>query len=262
MRSPRTREATRPALRQSSRARYDPATQRVPRLQRVAPRYLERPNADRADADSTVTMPYGITAEGIVAAINDLYAYLHAQNSASIEYGYDRLEDIMLPAGFSGLLSELVVRMAARELEAALPGVTRNRWPNGRPDLVPRARYPGDGVHQGEEGVEVKVSTSDSSWQGHNPETGWVMIVQVTVDRTTAPVYDRSPTVVERVLIANLDKADWNFAGRSPTSRRTPTASINRQGRDKLQQAIVYQRGRSKGEKPPPVPVPSEKPIV
>jgi len=110
--------------------------------------------------------------------------------------------------------------------------------------------------------VGVKVSTHETSWQGHNPETGWVVVVQASVDRKTAPVYDRSPTVVERVLIARLDKTDWSYSGRSATSRRTPTASINKLGREKLQKGIVYQRGRSKGEKQPPVPMPSEEPIA
>ncbi len=228
----------------------------------MEPRYLERPAAEIGDADPKVAMPYGMTAAGVVAAVNDLYAYLQALNRASIEHGYERLEDIMLPAGFSGLLSELFVRAVAKELATVLPGVTKNLRPGGRPDLIPRAKYPGDAVHAGDDGVEVKVSTHETSWQGHNPETGWVMVVQASVDRKTAPVYDRSPTTIERVLIAKLDKSDWSYSGRSATSRRTPTASINKQGRDKLQRGIVYQRGRSKGQKPPPVPMPSEEPIA
>lgn len=192
----------------------------------------------------------------MLAAINDLYAYLHALNRASIEHGYDRLEDIMLPAGFSGLMSELVVRAIARQHAHAAPGVAKNQYPNGRPDLVPRALYAGDAVHRGTEGVEVKVSGHASSWQGHNPETGWILVVHVEVDRVSQPVYDRSPTTVERVLIARLDEADWTFSGRSETSRRTPTASINRLGRAKLQAGAVFQRGRHTGQTVPPTPVP------
>jgi len=199
-------------------------------------------------------MPYGMTAEGILAAINDVYAYQHALNRASIDHGYDRLEDIMLPAGFSGLMSELTVRSMAKALATARPGIARNMRPGGRPDLVPRAVYQGDAVHHGQEGVEVKVSTSQASWQGHNPETGWIMVIQITVDRATQPVYDRNPTTVERVLIAQLGTEDWTYSGRSATSRRTPTASINRIGREKLLNGVVYQRDRSNGRIPPPVP--------
>lgn len=186
-----------------------------------------------------------------MSAINDLYAYLHALNRASIEHGYDRLEDIMLPAGFSGLLSELFVRAVAKQHAHAVPGVTRNQRAGGRPDLVPRAHYPGDAIHRGDEGIEVKASGHATSWQGHNPETGWLMVVQIAIDRETAPVYDRAPTIVERLLIAKLVDADWTYSGRGEASRRTPTASINKQGREKLAAGAVYQRGRSRGETPP-----------
>lgn len=201
-------------------------------------------------------LPYGLEPTGILAAINDLYAYLHALNRASIEHGYDRLEDIMLPAGFSGLMSELVVRAIARHHAHASPGVVKNQYPNGRPDLVPRAVYQGDAVLRGTSGVEVKVSGHATSWQGHNPETGWLTVVHIEVDRTTQPIYDRSPTRVERVLVAELTEDDWSFSGRSETSRRTPTASINRGGRAKLTAGLVYQRGRHEGQVPPPTPVP------
>lgn len=215
------------------------------------PRYLDRPDADPSDGDPRVALPYGLTATGIVASISDLYAYLHALNSASIEHGYDRLEDIMLPAGFSGLLSELFVRAIARQHAHEQPGVARNQRPGGRPDLVPRAVYPGDSVHRGDQGIEVKASGNATSWQGHNPETGWLMVMQVAIDRQTSPVYDRAPTEVVRVLIANLAETDWTYSGRSEDSRRTPTASINRAGRDKLVAGTVYQKGRSRGESPP-----------
>jgi hypothetical protein len=221
----------------------------------ATPRYLTRPAADPADADPAVVIPYGMTSSGIVAAINDLYAYLSALNTASITHGYDRLEDIMLPAGFSGLISELMVRMTARHNSTGVPGVARNMRSGGRPDLVPRAVYAGDSVHRGDKGIEVKASTSNSSWQGHNRETGWIMIIQLAVDRTTMPIYDRQPTCIERVLIAELTEDDWVFSGRSATSRRTPTASINPKGRAKLAAGVVYRRGRS-AEGPPPVAVP------
>lgn len=222
----------------------------------MPPRYLERPIADPNDLDLTVALPYGMTAAGVLAAISDIYAYIQAVNAASIEHRYDRLEDLMLPASFSGLISELVVRAVARENATGVPGVTRNLRPGGRPDIIPRAAYAGDAVLHGDQGVEVKTSTSATSWQGHSPETGWLMVVQIGVDRVTTPVYDRAPTTVERVLIAELVEADWTYSGRREGSRRTPTASINPAGRAKLAAGVVYQRGRSAGITPPPAKVP------
>jgi hypothetical protein len=150
------------------------------------PPYLQRPVLDIADLDVALALPYGMTGRGIGEAVTDLYAYLHALNRASIDHGYERLEDIMLAAGYSGLLSELVVRSVARRLSTGNPGVARNTRPGGRPDLVPRAFYDGDSVLRGQQGVEVKVTTSASSWQGHNPESGWIMVVQIKVSHDRA----------------------------------------------------------------------------
>ena len=206
------------------------------------PRYLERPEASLDHANEAIQLPYGMTARAIVRAITDAYAYLHALNKASIEHGYDRLEDLMQPAGFSGLLSNVFVRSVAKECATATPGLAVNQLGGGRPDMIPRAMYEGDRILRGNEGVEVKVSRYGKGWQGHNAETGWILIVQVAIDRDTVPVYDRQPTIVERAMIANLTLDDWNFSGRKEGSRRTPTASINRAGYGKLVQGVVYAR--------------------
>jgi hypothetical protein len=109
------------------------------------PPYLNRPTAELADADPGIALPYGLTATAVVAAVNDIHAYLNAINSASVGHGYPRLEELMQAAGFSGLVSGLAVESMARETEheGAHPGLRSNRRPNGRPDLVPRGVYPG-----------------------------------------------------------------------------------------------------------------------
>ena len=211
------------------------------------PRYIERPTADLADANQNVALPYGMDAAGVVTAINDLYAYLHALNRASIEYGYDRLEDIQLRAAFSGLVSEIMVRSLATSMATRVPGLARNLYPNGHPDLVPRAMYPGDAVQNGEEGVEIKAARNATSIQGHNIEVGWFAVIEFSCDVETMPVYDREPTIVRRVRIAHLDVSDWSFSGRGPTSRRTPTASITATGRAKLDTGTAYVRGGQDG---------------
>lgn len=213
------------------------------------PRYLERPTADIADAEASIALPFGLTHTAVVRAINDIYAYLYALNRASRDYGYDRLEDGMRAADFSGFLSELAVRAMAKATddEAAHPGLRPNRWKNGRPDLVPRGMYPGDAVQHGGEGIEVKASRYRSGWQGHNIERGQLMIIQFAIDVTTQPIYDRHPTVIERVMLAHLEEHDWSFSGRSETSRRTITASVKKSGAEKLRANSVYWLGRGSG---------------
>lgn len=211
------------------------------------PRYIERPTADLRDANATVTLPYGMDAAGVVAAINDLYAYLHAINSASIQFGYDRLEDIQLRAAFSGLISEIMVRSLASSMSNRVPGLARNLYPNGHPDLIPRAMYPGDAVQNGDEGVEVKAARNPTSIQAHNTGKGWYAVIEFSCDVETMPTYDREPTIIRRARIAYLEHSDWSFSGRGPTSRRTPTASITRGGREKLDRGTVYVRGGAEG---------------
>jgi len=221
----------------------------------MSPRYIERPTADLADADVSVWLPYGLTHTAVVRAINDMYAYLHAINRASIDHGYERLDDFMQKAAFSGLLSDLSVRSIAREteVEGAAPGLRANLHHNGRPDLVPRGAYIGDAVLHGDEGIEVKASRALSGWQGHNIEAGYLMVVQFTPDLLTQPVYERAPTTITRVMVALLDESDWSFSGRGENSRRTATASVRPSGYAKLVANAVYVRGRATGS-PPPLP--------
>lgn len=211
------------------------------------PRFLDRPEADFKDANTQLELPYGIDAAGVVKAVNDVYAYLYALNRASRDYGYGRLEEVLPRAHFSGLISEIMVRSLAESLANRVPGLTRNLYPNGHPDLIPRAMYAGDCVQNGSEGVEVKAARNRSSIQAHNTGANWFCIVEFSCDLETEPLYEREPTIIRKVTMAQLTHEDWSFSGRSGKSRRTPTASITKAGRDKLAERTVYLRGGPKG---------------
>jgi hypothetical protein len=43
-----------------------------------------------------------------------------------------------------------------------------------------------------------------------------------------------------KVLGAKLEKSDWQFSGRSSTSRRTITASVKRSGFEKMEANWIY----------------------
>jgi hypothetical protein len=115
--------------------------------------------------------------------------------------------------------------------------VVANRYHNGRPDLVPRGMYPEDKCQRGDEGIEVKASRRSTGWQGHNKESGWLMMCQYSVDIDTDPAEMREPARVVRVLCARLEESDWSFSGRREGSRRTPTATI---AKAKLITSVVY----------------------
>lgn len=201
------------------------------------PRYTERPPLHPRGFDFGVDLPYDLRVAEIRAGMDAFYDFVHAANSFMSNQGWNRLEETLSAATFSTLVSELVVQSVSAQSAA----VIANQHHNGRPDLVPRGHYPEDRAQRGTEGVEVKASRNTSGWQGHNAETGWIMIFQYVVDATTLPVEERAPTRFVRVLCANLEESDWSFSGRSPTSRRTITASILQSGLVKLTRRPLYQ---------------------
>lgn len=165
------------------------------------------------------------------------YDFIHASNSYMTSRGWNRLEETLFAATFSGVVSELVVESVS--LQSAT--LIANKYHNGRPDLLPRGLYENDSVLRGAEGIEVKASRNASGWQGHNVESGWIMVFQYEVDTQTQPVEQRTPTRFVRVLCAQLTENDWSFSGRSANSRRTITASVLRPGYEKLVARPVYQ---------------------
>ena len=197
------------------------------------PKYVDRPTLHPKGFDEAIELPYGLRASEIKAAIDDIYDFLYTMNKFMVEHGWERLEETLSAATFSGVISELFVAGVSKRSAT----IIANRYHNGRPDLVPRGFYPGDKSQRGDEGIEVKASRRSAGWQGHNKESGWLMMCQYSVDIDTEPANEREPTRVVRVLCARLEESDWSFSGRKEGSRRTPTATI---GRTKLIASVVY----------------------
>jgi hypothetical protein len=181
-------------------------------------------------------LPYGLRVGEVKAALDDIYDFLSQVNQFLVNKGWDRLEETLSSAAFSGMLSDLIEEGISKRSET----VAKNKRHNGRPDLLPRGLYEGNAVHRGDEGIEVKASRYSTGWQGHNIEAGWIMICQFVIDLETEPMEQRQPTRFDRVLCAKLAEDDWSFSGRSATSRRTPTASIKASGKSKLEANPVY----------------------
>lgn len=172
--------------------------------------FIDRATLHPRGWNDHVRLPYGLRASEIKAAIDDIYDLLYNVNRFLVERGWDRLEETLSAATFSGVISELVVEGVSRRSAT----VIKNQFHNGRPDLVPREMYEDDACHRGSEGIEVKASRWSNGWQGHNIEDGWIMICQYFIDRETHPVEGRSPSRVDRVLCAQLSESDWSFSGR------------------------------------------------
>ena len=204
------------------------------------------------------TIPCGCTTDHIKLAMEEFMEFLNLVNSTLNAKGIARLEGIMMQANFSSLVGEFISSTLPRHCLT----ITKNRYHNGHPDLVPKGHYADDKVQHGSVGIEIKASRRKSGWQGHNAEDTWLMVF-VFVSNTpvdTARGIKPIPFRFVAVYGAELVKADWTFAGRSATSRRTITAGINESGLRKLKQNWIYsevpvasknKKATAKSSKPP-----------
>lgn len=177
-------------------------------------------------------LPYGLRVEEIQQTVSGVYEFLYAINSALARQQLGLIENLILGNTFSGLVSEVLVKNIAKHSRA----VMRNRYVGGHPDLIPVANRGGDSQLRCDEGVEVKTSRRSGGWQGHNPETGGLIVF-----RYELATNEESSTRFVEILAAELDKKDWSLAERGQTSRRTRTCSINQRGVEKLRANPVYQ---------------------
>jgi len=185
-------------------------------------------------------LPYQLTATEIKSTLEDTHKFVFNLNEMLHREMGQRIEDVLMAATFSGMLSEFIVR----RLSAHSLMLTRNLYHNGHPDLIPRHRYSGNSVQYGHEGLEVKTSRYSSGWQGHNPEKIWMMIFRYENDpykpeKESRDLEKHLPFQIVEVLAAELKKSDWSSQGRR-TGSRTPTASIVASGLTKLRANWIY----------------------
>ncbi len=137
-------------------------------------------------------------------AVDSVYRFLHSINETLARQELGLLEDLILGNTFSGLLSEVVVKSIARESRA----VVRNRYIGGNPDPIPASNPKGDSQLRCEQGIEVTTSRQAGGWQGHNPETGWLMVFRYEAANQA------KPTQFVQILAAKLSLRDWSLAER------------------------------------------------
>lgn len=196
----------------------------MPAPTRLNPKYI----------NSKVDLPYGLRVTHVDRAVSETYRLFHGLNSYLLENGFLPLESLLLGNSLSGIVSEFLVKNIAK----AAPTLQANTRIGGHPDLLPEGVYKTTDVLKGAEGIEVKASIQRGGWQGHNPEENWVMVFRYVIDPTASP--EPVPMTFVEVLCTRLTKEDWQFNGRRGESRRTPTASITRDGVDKLRSNFLY----------------------
>lgn len=170
--------------------------------------------------------------------MNDFLDFLGFINLQLNGKGIPRLESFLMPANFSSIVGEFMTLTIPKYCQ----GLAKNLYHNGHPDLLPKGTYPGDSILHAPEGIEVKASRYLRGWQGHNAEDAWLLVFGFEASRATDE--DRGipprPFHFLKVVGAKLDKSDWQFSGRSETSRRTITASVMPSGYEKMQANWIY----------------------
>jgi hypothetical protein len=207
----------------------------------VSPRFLDKVAVDSASMVDPSTLPfalpYGLAPNVFFRTVEDVHDLIHDVNTLLHAKSYRRLEELLDPAGFSGLIS----RTVAERLSRASRQLVVNQFHNGYPDLLVDGQYPGNSVQRGEGGLEIKASRKSSSWQSHGPRAGWFCVVQFELDEDSAKaVVDRNPTCVRAVMLAELGEADWNWQPAGPGRMRSGTASVKPSGIVKLRAGAVW----------------------
>ena len=192
------------------------------------------PDGFNPDAD----IPFGVTTDHIRQAMQDYLDFIGFLNGQLNTKEIERLESFMMPAAFSSMVGEFMAATIPKYCNT----IVRNRYHNGHPDMLPAGRFPGDAAQHELEGIEVKGSRHTSGWQGHNAEPMWLMVF--VFDSNTSADAGKGvtprPFKFVKVVGAQLEQEDWQFSGRSETSRRTITASVKRSGFDKMEANWIY----------------------
>jgi hypothetical protein len=182
----------------------------------------------------TTILPYDLNIEHIHLAMLDFLDFLGFVNSQLYTKSISRLEAMLMPANFSSIVGEFM----SSTLPKYCPNLTKNKYHNGHPDLIPTNMFLDDAVQHSPHGLEIKASRYRRAWQGHNPEDVWLMVFVFDCNRPRDTI--ARPFQFVMVVGALLSKNDWIFSGRSETSRRTITASVTDSGYQKMIANWIY----------------------
>jgi hypothetical protein len=191
------------------------------------------------DFNAGARIPFGVSVEHIFQAMVDFTDFLRTVDTELARKKMARLEDMLMPANFSSMVGEFITS----NLPKHCPTIAKNSYHNGHPDLLPAGKYPGDAAqHVGVDGIEVKASRYRKGWQGHNPEDVWLIVFVFEGGRPSDAHTAKERTRFRFLAVygAMLEKADWQFAGRSQTSRRTITATVLPSGFEKMAKNWIY----------------------
>lgn len=183
-------------------------------------------------------LPYGLEVEHVKEAMNSFLDFLGFINDQLQTKGTPPLETMLMAANFSSIVGEYMTSSIPRHC----PTIVKNNYHNGHPDMIPAGMFAKDECQHGVEGIEVKGSRYLSGWQGHNAEACFLMVFCFESGRPSDVSKGVAPKDFRflKVVAAQLEESDWQFAGRSATSRRTITATVKPSGYAKMMGNWIY----------------------
>lgn len=183
--------------------------------------------------NSSAIIPCGLTILHIKKAMTEFTEFLGFVDAQLYLKEMTRFEEMLMPANFSSMVGEFMSATIPKYCKS----LVKNTYHNGHPDLLPANMYPRDAAqHAGANGIELKASRYLKAWQGHNAEDAWLMVFVFESGRPTDKMKGIGPVKFRFLMVAGamLKKPDWQFAGRSETSRRTITAIVKPEGAAKM----------------------------
>lgn len=187
-------------------------------------------------------LPYGLKPQHILSAMEEFASFLSFVDEQLLTKSLPRLEEMLMPANFSSIVGEFM----GSNIPKYCKTVAKNQYHNGHPDIIPVNLFDKNMCQYSEDGIEIKASRYLRGWQGHNPESVFLIVFVFDSNRPVDNIKEipTKPFRFLEVLGAKLEKSDWLYAGRSETSRRTITASVTPTGYQKMSANWIY-RDRS-----------------
>ena len=171
-------------------------------------------------------------------AMQDVYDFFYDVNSHLTARGLQRLDDMLRPAIFSGVLSDMLTASLAKHARV----LRENQYFNGHPDLIVQGRYPGNAVKSGTEGVEIKTTRkAGGAVDTHGAREQWMCVFVYDVDTETEPAIDRRAMTFTEVYLGHVVIDDFRRNPRGELGTRT--ATLHKDGIRKLRQSWIYRLG-------------------
>src|SRR5947208_8473339 len=196
---------------------------------------IQRNHVDESKFNKSARLPFELRIKDFSIAMQDVYDFFYDVNTGLVDRGLERLDDMLRPAIMSGLLSDMLTASLAKHSRT----LTENGYFNGHPDLIVRGVYPSNCVKAGSEGVEIKTTRKGGgAVDTHGARDQWMCVFVYTVDIETEPARERAPMTFTEVYLGLVSINDFRRNPRGELG--TKTATLHRQGIDKLRQNWIY----------------------